>query len=164
MKTVKKRRKQNKTDYAKRIQLLSGGSPRIVFRRSNRYLKSQYVTSKQAQDKIKINLNSNQLLKYGWPSNLKGGLKSTPAAYLLGFLMGKTILKEKLTKPIIDFGMLRMVYKSRTYAFIRGLNDSGIKINCKEEAFPSEDRIIGKHLKKDFSKTFEEIKSKIDKK
>jgi len=164
MKTVRKRRKQNKTDYGKRIKLLKSGSPRLVFRRSNKYLNSQYVTSKGAQDKIKINLNSNLLLKYGWPIGLKNSLKTTPAAYLLGFLSGKTILKEKLKEPLIDFGMLRMIHKSRSYAFIKGLNDSGIKITCKEEAFPSEDRISGKHLKKDFSKTFEEIKSKIDKK
>ena len=164
MKTVRKRRKENKTDYGKRIKLLKGESPRIVFRRSNKYLNSQYVISKQAQDKIKINLNSKQLLKYGWPSELKGSLSSTPAAYLLGFLTGNTILKEKLGEPIIDFGMLRMIHKSRPYAFIKGLNDSGIKINCPEEAFPSKDRLVGKHLKKDFSKTFEEIKLKISKK
>jgi hypothetical protein len=41
--------------------------------------------------------------------------------------------------------------------------DSGVDIKYKEETFPSEDRIKGKHLKKDFSKSFEEIKSKIEK-
>jgi len=52
MKTLKRRRKEHKTDYAKRIKLLKGGSPRVVFRKTNKYIISQYVKSKNAQDKI----------------------------------------------------------------------------------------------------------------
>ena len=57
--------------------------------------------------------------------------------------------------------MLRVLHKSRIYGFLKGMIDSGTKISCSEKMFPSEDRISGKHLKKDFSKIFESIKSKI---
>lgn len=164
MKTVKKRRKQNKTDYAKRIRLLKSGSPRLVFRKTNRYLVTQYITSKQAKDRIEFGLNSKHLLNNGWPKELEGSLKSIPAAYLLGFLAGKKIVRDKKKIPIVDFGMLRTIHKTKVYGFLKGLIDAGVKINCKEEAFPSEDRLKGSHLKKDFSKIFEEIKLNIEKK
>ena len=64
-------------------------------------------------------------------------------------------------KPIIDFGMARVLHKTRVYAFILGLIDSGIKIECKKESFPEESRIKGNHLKNKIP--FDEIKSKIDK-
>ena len=163
MRTQKKRRKQCKTDYGKRLKLLKSESPRLVFRKTNKYFIVQYVLSEEAQDKVSFGFNSKLLLKYGWPEEFKGSLKSIPAAYLMGYFAGKKILKDKLTQPIVDIGMIRNLHKTKFYGFLKGLIDSGIKINCKKEAFPEEDRIKGKSLKKDFSKTFEEIKIKLEK-
>ena len=157
MKTSRKRRKQNKTDYLKRIKLLKSSRPRVVFRKTNKYILAQYIISKEAKDSVKIGINSKILLKYGWPKEKIGGLKSIPASYLTGYLMGKRILKGKLDEPIVDFGMIRTVYKTRVFAFLKGLIDSGIKIQCKEEAFPEEERIMKKDIK------INEIKTKIDK-
>ena len=163
MKTLKRRRKEYKTDYLKRIKLLKSGSPRVVFKKTNKYIIAQYVKSKEAQDKVEMGITSKILIKYGWQKEFEGSLKSIPASYLTGLLIGKKILEKKLEKPIIDFGMIRVLHKNRAFAFLKGLKDSGIKVECKEEFFPNEDRIKGKHLKKDFSKMFEEIKSKIQK-
>ena len=162
MKTQKRRRKEHKTDYLKRIKLLKSSSPRIVFKKTNKYIIAQYVKSKEAQDKIEIGINSKILIKYGWPKEFVGSLKSIPASYLTGLLIGKKILEKKLGKPLVDFGMIRVLHKNRAFAFLKGLKDSGIEVKCKEEFFPNEDRIRGKHLKKDFSKIFEGIKSKIE--
>jgi large subunit ribosomal protein L18 len=164
MKVDKRRRLENKTDYAKRIKLLKGESARIVFRKTNKYIIAQYITSKEAQDKIEIGINSRDLKEYGWPAEFEGSLKSITASYLTGFLIGKEIIQKKLKTPIVDFGMIRVLSKNRAFAFLKGLVDAGIEINCPEENFPEEDRITGKHMKKDFSKTFKEIKSKIEKK
>jgi large subunit ribosomal protein L18 len=164
MKVDKRRRRENKTDYAKRIKLLKGESPRIVFRRTNRYIIAQYITSKEAQDKIEIGVTSKNLKTYGWPAEFEGSLKSVTASYLTGFLMGKEIAQKKLKTPIVDLGMIRTISKNKAFAFMKGLVDAGVKINCPEENFPEEDRINGKHLKTDFSKTFKEIKLKIEKK
>ncbi|MEK6830322.1 MAG: 50S ribosomal protein L18 [Nanoarchaeota archaeon] len=154
----KRRRREGKTDYAKRINLLKGGSTRIVFRKTNRYLTAQYVKSKQAKDAAEFGTSSKMLLQYGWPEKASGGLKSVTASYLLGILVGKKIIDKKKL-PIIDFGMIRTVHKSRAYAFIKGLVDSGMAIKHKEGIFPDENRIRGEHLKNKIP--FEEIKLKI---
>ena len=164
MKTLKRRRKENKTDYSKRLKLLKSELPRIVFRKTNRYLIAQYIISEETHDKIEIGITSKKLINYGWPKNSEGSLKSIPAAYFTGFLIGKEIIKKKKEVPIADFGMLRVLPKSKVHAFLKGLVDSGVKIKYKEENFPNEDRIFGKHLKKDFSKIFKEIKLNIEKK
>ena len=161
-KTVKKRRRQNRTDYLNRLNLLKSEKPRLVFRKTNKLIISQYVTSEDAQDKIVFGITSKKLLSFGWPENMKGSLKSIPAAYLTGYLIGKEILKKKLKNPIVDFGMYRTLHKTKLFAFLKGAIDSGIKINCSEETFPEEERIVGSKLSKDFQKEFEKIKSKID--
>ena len=161
MKTLKKRRKQYKTDYGKRLKLLKGEKPRVVFRRTNKYILAQYVESEEAKDKVILGMSSKKLMEYGWPKDAQGSLKSITACYLIGYLIGKKIIDNKLEKPIIDFGMIRMIHKGKSYAFIKGIIDSGLKISCKEEAFPEEERIKGGKLKKKIP--FEEIKNKIQK-
>ena len=142
MKTVKKRRKQNRTDYLGRLKLLKSGKPRVVFRKTNKYIIAQYVTSKQAQDKIIFGVNSKDLMKHGWKKE-SGSLKSIPASYLTGYLIGKQIIKKGLETPIVDFGMVRVLHKTKTYAFLKGLIDSGVEIKC-EKGFPDEEKIKGK--------------------
>ena len=161
MKTPKRRRKENKTDYSKRIKLLKSRNPRLIFRKTNRYVIVQYIKSIEAQDTVIMGITSKDLMKYSWPKKLEGSLKSIPASYLTGLLIGRKITKENLKTPIVDFGMIRNIKKTRAYAFLKGIIDSGVKIKYKEKIFPEEDRIKGKHMKKDFSKIFEEIKSNI---
>lgn len=157
MKMLKRRRKENRTDYLKRLKLLKGGKPRIVFRKTNRYIIAQYVTSSHAQDKIEIGVNSKKLLKFGWPKEFAGSLKSIPASYLTGFLIGKKIIQEKKETPILDIGMIRSLHKSRVYGFLKGLKDSGVEIKCDDEFFPSEEKINVKKI------PIEKIKLKIEK-
>ena len=142
MKTVKKRRKQGKTDYANRLKLLKSGRPRVVFRKTNKYIIAQYVVSKEAQDKIVLGVNSKELMRNGWKEE-SGSLKSIPASYLTGYLIGKQIIKKKLETPIADFGMIRVLHKTKNYAFLKGLIDAGVKIRC-EKGFPDEKKINGK--------------------
>lgn len=162
MKTLKRRRKENKTDYGIRIKLLKAEVPRIIFRKSNRYIIAQYVISKEAQDNIVTGATSRILMKYGWPEDMEGSLKSLPASYLTGLFLGRKIAEKKLETPIIDIGMIRSVNKNRVFAFIKGLVDAKVKIKCDEESFPKEERIKGKNLKRDFSVIFSKIKGKIE--
>jgi len=164
MKTQKKRKVERKTDYKKRLGLLKSEKARLIFRKTNRYLLSQYVISEEAKDKIIFGITSKELLKFGWPKEFEGSLKSISASYLTGYLTGKKIKDKKLETPILDLGMIRIIEKSKPFAFIKGLIDSGIKIQCKEEKFPDEDSLNGKSLKEDFSKHFDKVKSKIESK
>jgi|TARA_Y100000310_G_C20675261_1_gene812669 large subunit ribosomal protein L18 len=162
MKTIKRRRKENKTDYAKRLKMLKSRKARVVVRKTNKYIIAQYVLSPKTQDKIEIGLSSKNLLNYGWPKEFEGSLKSIPASYLTGFLIGKKIIDGKKEAPIIDFGMTRTLHKTKIFAFLKGLVDSGVNIKHDEKTFPEEDRISGKSLKKDFSNEFNKIKSNIE--
>jgi len=162
MKTIRIRRKKNQTDYGKRLKLLKSGIPRIVFRKTNKYIIAQYTESKEAQDSVVFGLTSKELLKNGWPESAKGGLKSITASYLLGYLVGKKIVKDKLARPVIDFGLLRVLHKTKVYGFIKGLQEAGVEIKCDEKFLPEEDRLIGEHLKNKVD--VEAIKKNIDKK
>jgi large subunit ribosomal protein L18 len=161
-KTQRRRRRENKTNYTRRVKLLKAEKPRLVFRKTNSAVIVQYTLSENAQDKAAFGLTSKALLKYGWPENFKGSLKSIPASYLTGYLTAKKIQKDGLETPIVDFGMQRTLYKTKLFGFLKGLIDGGLEIACPEEAFPEEERIEGKSLKEDFSTTFNTIKSKID--
>lgn len=160
MRTLRKRRQENRTDYGRRLKLLKSGQPRVTFRKTNRYILSQYVVSKEAQDSVQKSVSSRELLKYGWPENMKGSLKSVPASYLTGLLMGKYIASVG-GKPVCDLGMVMKIQKNKFFAFLKGLKDSGVDVACKDENFPDEDRLAGKNLKEENSKAIEGVKSKI---
>ncbi|MFH1500687.1 MAG: 50S ribosomal protein L18 [archaeon] len=162
MRVTKRRRRESKTDYRARLNLLKSPLPRIVFRKSNLYVNGQYVQSKNAQDSVLMSVTSKDLLSYGWPSEAKGSLKSIPACYLTGFLLSKKI-KEKHgeVEAIFDLGLIRNIQKSRVFAFLNGIVDGGLNLRCDKEKFPPEERILGKHLKKGVSSEFNKIKEKI---
>lgn len=159
MRIRKRRRREGKTNYSTRIKMLKSGKPRAIFRISERYLLAQYATSNEAQDKIEMNVSSKELLKFGWPKSTS--IKNIGAAYLLGFLFAKRILKNKMENPIVDFGMQRTLHKTRVFGFIRGLTEGGLRIDCKKEALPPEERINGEHLK--IKVDVEKIKAGIEK-
>jgi large subunit ribosomal protein L18 len=164
MKTVKRRRKEGKTDYQARLIMLKGERPRVIFRKTNKYVIGQYVKSEEAQDKVIVGVSSKQLEDYGWPKEAKGSLKSLPASYLTGLLLGKKIIsKKEKGEAIFDIGLLRNIPKSRVYAFLKGVIDSGINLKCNEKIFPDEKRIKGEHLKNSIPKIFNTVKSKIEK-
>jgi len=151
----KKRRLENKTNYSKRRLLLEGKKPRIVIRKSNKYITLQYVESKEAQDTVKASAISSELTSYGWPKEAKGSLKSLGAAYLIGFLFGKRIAGMK--PAIVDLGLIRSTKGARIYAAIKGIIEAGFKVPCSEEIMPS-DEMIERNDKIDVS----EIKSEIE--
>jgi len=137
--------------------------PRIVCRKTNKYIIGQYVESREAKDKVIVGIDSRELLKYGWPESARGSLKSLPACYLTGLLLGKKVadIKDK-AEGVFDMGLLRNVPKSRAYAFLKGVIDAGIDAKAKEEIFPEEGRLKGSHLKNKID--IEKIKGKINQK
>ena len=157
-KTPKKRQRLGKTSYKKRIGLLKSGLGRVVVRKTNKYLIVQYVESDEAKDKVIEAYSSKDLLKHGWKKEKTGSLKSIPAAYLTGKLLGKKISGKKV---ILDIGLQRSISGSRLFAVLKGLVDSGVDIAYDKKAFPSEDRIHGKHLKEDIQKMIKEVEGKL---
>jgi len=141
----KKRRKQSKTNYKKRLNLLKGNYPRLVVRKSNKYITIQIIKSKNAQDKVLYMVNSKELLKHGWPEDKSGSLKNLSASYLAGFLLGKKAktLKQEL---ILDSGLIPSTKGSRVYAAVKGVSDAGLKINFSKGIAPSQEKIENKEF------------------
>ncbi len=158
MKTQRRRRREKKTDYKNRINILKSGMLRVVFRKTNQYIIGQVIGSKEAKDKVLVSINSKELLNLGW--QWKGSLKSIPAAYLSGRMLAARIKDVK--KAILDLGLLRDIKKSRIYAFAKGVQDGGISLNIDKKYYPAEDRIYGMHMKKDVKSKMEEILDKIE--
>ncbi len=159
MRITKRRRTENKTDYKARLMRLKSQMPRIVVRKTNKYILVQHVQSEEARDKVLLGISSKELLKHGWEKEKAGSLKSIPAGYLTGLLLGIKIHKKVKEGAILDLGMIRNVKKSRIYAVLNGLVDAGVKIKHKKEIFPEEKRIRGEHLKNKIN--FEKIKENI---
>lgn len=132
----RQRRLKNKTDYNARIALLKADVPRIVVRKTNRYIIGQYVKSKEAQDSVIVGVNSKELLEYGVDKKIIGSLKSAQASYLTGYLLGKKIQdKDDKAEAILDTGLNRT--KLRIFAFLKGVIDSGVDIPAKEKVLPA---------------------------
>ena len=154
------RRRESKTDYKARITMLKSNFPRIIFRKTNRYIIGAYVKSKESQDSVTLIVTSKELEKYGWQGY---SIKNLPACYLTGLLLGKKIINRKEDKTVIvDIGLLRNLSKSRIYAFIKGLKDAGVDVKCDEKMFPDEERIKGGHINESMPKMFEKVKKDLD--
>jgi large subunit ribosomal protein L18 len=145
--TLKRRRHEQKTDYGARMGMLKSANPRIVVRKTNRYVVAQIVQSLGAQDRVIAQATSLELIEKGWPKALSGSLKSLPAAYLTGLLLAQKTGQEK--SFIFDIGMQRNIKKGRLYAVLKGLIDSGITIPHGKDVLPDD-----KHLERN-SKTRE---------
>lgn len=142
-KTVRRRRLEAKTDYKARLGLLLSGKPRLVVRKTNKYIIAQIVESEGAQDKVSFGVNSRELLSKGWPKEATGSLKSLQAAYLTGIMLGK-IANKKVKEAVLDIGMYRNVHGSRLYAVLKGVVETGIKIPHIPEVLPSDDKLKNK--------------------
>ena len=159
MRTQKKRKKQKKTDYKARMALLKSEMLRIVVRKTNKYIIIQAVETHQAQDKIFAGINSKELMKKGWDKKYKGSLKSVPAAYLTGLMLAEKIKNKKF---ILDIGLALHSPKNRIYSAVKGLVDGGVDIRADKNIFPSQERIIGEHLKQELKLMISKVKSNIE--
>ncbi|OIO80527.1 hypothetical protein AUJ84_03165 [Candidatus Pacearchaeota archaeon CG1_02_32_132] len=151
--TVKRRRKQQKTDYKARLGLLKSEKLRLIIRKSNKFVVMQIVESEIAQDKVLFSVTSKDLLKLGWPKEKEGSLKSLPACYLTGILLGK---KVKGKEVVLDLGLQRNIHKGRIYAALKGAIEGGIKINFDEETLPSDEMLERNEKIKDIVKKIKE--------
>lgn len=134
---------QGKTDYAARMNLLKAKTPRLVVRKSNRFITAQIVESKEAQDKTLCYVNSKELSKEGWTFSFK----NVPAAYLTGVLLAEKAKGKGIKKAILDISRYTSSKASKLYAVAKGAMDGGLEINCDEKILPKEDRLYGGHTK-----------------
>lgn len=135
-----KRRRQERTDYRKRIKMLLSRKPRFVVRLSNRNIRAQVVEYGQKGDRTLASASTQELTKYGW--NLEG---NTPSAYLVGLLCAKKALKAGTKEAILDAGTTAPKKGSKIFAVLKGATDGGLAIPNKA-TLPKEERIAGTHI------------------
>ena len=126
-----RRKRESKTDYKSRINLLASNKIRVTVRKTlnNHYI--QFIKFDVKGDLSLLSSNTKELSKLGWKSH--GG--NIPSAYLTGLLIGK---KAK---------MIELLSKgSSYYAAAKGVIDAGFKLNCSEDVIPDEEKITGKNI------------------
>ena len=158
-----RRRREGKTDYKKRLKLLLSDKPRLVVRRSLKFIRVQITDFSKEGDKTLVAASSQELKKLGW----KFSFDNLPAAYLTGLLIGKKALKKGIKEAALDSGLYTSTKGNRIYVSAKGAADAGLKIPLSEEVLCKEDRIKGMHIAsydikfKDLPEVFEKIKAKI---
>jgi len=141
-----RRSREGRTDYRLRLELVKSGRPRLVVRRTNRYIIVQLVESRRGGDYTALTVTTKSLRRYGW----MGGTKCLPAAYLAGLLAGRIALKKGYVGAIADIGLHTAHPGSRIFAAIKGAIDAGLTVPASEGALPSEERLRGTHITRYF--------------
>jgi large subunit ribosomal protein L18 len=158
-----KRRREGKTDYKKRLKLLLSKKPRLVVRKSLKYIRAQIVEFDKVGDKTLVAVSSEELKKLGW----KFSADSLPVAYLTGLMIGKKATKKEIKEVVLDSGLYPSTAGSKIYAVVKGALDAGLKVPVEEKVLPKEERIKGLHIAsylekfKNLPEEFEKTKGKI---
>ena len=149
-----RRRRIGKTNYKKRLAFMKSEKPRLVVRRSNKYMIAQIVNYDENGDKVLAQFNSISLKKKGW----KHSCSNVPAAYLAGLEIAKLASKAKIKEAIFDMGSYTPTKGCRIYAVLKGAVDGGLDIPHSEKAFPSKERLNGEHISKDVSADLKKLR------
>ena len=154
-----KRRKEQKTDYEQRLNLVDSDKPRVVVRLSNNHTRVHISRYNREGDENSAQTISKELEEYGWEHHT-GNL---PAAYLTGFLAGH---RADVEEAILDIGLRKNSRKGRVFAAVQGMRDAGVDVPAGEEALPDQDRMRGEHIKEmkgeDVPSNLEEVKENIE--
>jgi large subunit ribosomal protein L18 len=155
---ARRRRREGKTDYRKRINLIKSGKPRAVVRRSSRSISVQFVKYNPKGDEVLVCANGLELEKFGW----NGSAANTQAAYLTGYLAGKRAKGAGLENAVMDIGLHSPTKSSRIFASLKGLIDAGIDVPHNENILPSQERITGAYKGEEVKSQFETVLASLE--
>jgi len=152
--TAFRRRREQKTNYEKRLAFVKSEKPRMVVRRSNKYVTVQFVEFNPRGDKTIYTVTGNNLAKaFNFPSK-----RNIWSAYLAGLYAGKEASKKGVKEFVLDIGMRTPSKGSVIFAALQGAVDAGLKTDYSKEKIPS-DKIS--NPPEEIKKIFEETKKKI---
>ena len=153
------RRKDQKTDYEQRLQLIKSDKPRAVVRTSNNHTRVHISEYNPDGDENSAQTISKDLEDYGWEHHT-GNL---PAAYLTGFLAGH---RADTNEAVLDIGLRKDAREGRIFAAVQGMREAGVEVPVGEEALPEESRMRGEHIEemtgKNIPENLDEVKEKIE--
>ena len=137
--------------------MISSHLPRLIIRKSLKNIMVQLVEYAPAGDKVLISTSTKELQKhFGWTY----AKRNTPAAYFVGYLIGRKAQKKNIKKAVCDTGLHTISKGSILFSCVKGAVDAGLDIPHSDALFPSQDRIQGKHLKHPIP--FQDIKTKME--
>jgi len=151
-----RRRREGKTDYAKRLALLKSRKTRLVIRKTNARVIAQFIDFDAKGDKTVASAESKELAKHGFT-----GKCNAPSAYLVGALAAKKASAKGVKEFVLDTGRHEITKGGIIFAALKGALDAGLKAPHSPECIPAQDRIEGKHLSKQTQDSFASAKQKI---
>jgi len=151
-----RRRREGKTDYGKRLALIKSNTPRLVVRKTNRFIIAQVTSWGENGDSTIASATSKALGAFGF-----AGKANTPSAYLTGLLCGVKAKAKGVSEIVLDAGLHSPTKGSVIFAVLKGAVDAGLKANFGEGKMPSQERISGKHLNAEAEQKFAAAKQKI---
>lgn len=156
-----RRRREQKTDYKKRLAVLKSKKDRVVLRVTNALVKAQVIRYDKDGDKTIAAATSKELKALGY----SGNTKNTPAIYLTTLLLAQKAKKKDIKEVILDLGARNYKSGNKIFAGLKAIVDSSLDCPHDEKAFPKIERIEGKvvaeYLKKPVDKEFITVKEKI---
>ncbi len=137
-----KRRRLGITDYRKRLRLLLSGKPRLVVRKTLNNIIAEIAVFDPRGDKILAYADVVELRrKYGWKAHA-----NLPAAYLVGYLIGKKALAKGVKEAVLDIGRIKATKGGKVFAVLKGAVDAGLEVPHSPEVLPAMERIKGRHI------------------
>ena len=110
----RRRRREGKTNYLKRYNLLKSEKPRLVARIKSKTIIAQLIEYKTDGDVVLASTNSLELKKHGWVSK-----RNIPTAYLTGLLLGKKAIKKGIKDAVLDIGLHRPKTGGKIFAVLK---------------------------------------------
>jgi large subunit ribosomal protein L18 len=155
---ARRRRREGKTDYRKRINLIKSGEPRAVVRRSARSISVQFVKYNPKGDEVIVCANGLELEKFGWNKSAA----NTQAAYLTGYLAGKRAKSVGVESAVLDIGLYSPTRGSKIFASLKGLIDAGVNVPHNENILPTQERITGVQKGEEVKSQFETVLTSLE--
>lgn len=135
-KVPKRRKREGKTNYRKRLTLLLSHKPRLVVRKSHNHVVFQIIEYHPKGDRVLVSAHSKELTKFGHQGH--GG--NSRSGYLVGFLGGARAVKSKISDVVLDIGLVSPVKGSTMFAVLLGALDAGLVIPHSEDILPPKEK------------------------
>ncbi len=123
-----RRRREGKTNYAKRLKLLKSGLPRLVARKTNTRVIASLTIFDEKGDKTLCTIDGKHLVKLGW----KGSKKNLAASYLVGLMIGKKAKSLGIGKAVLDMGLHTPTSNNFAFFVAYGAKEAGLDIKIPE--------------------------------
>lgn len=153
----RRRRREQRTDYERRLALLKSGKTRAVVRRQNNNTIVQFIDYDPDGDIVLTQATAHDLEPLGWD----GHTGNIPAAYLTGLLAGTRAIETGIEDAVLDIGLHKPTPRSGVFSALKGLIDAGMTIPHGDTVLPSDERAHGEHISEDVAETTRTVKDEI---